>query len=382
MPPDADAQHAGGIFFAQAHGAVDVADGALPGGAGRAAGDLYAHEIQRGDGLLGGYPGQQQRGDAGQAFGVGGQRPAAGHAPLHVVQEGGHQRALPGCPALHVLPGQLGGDPQPDDGGQVFRAGAQPQLLPATPQQRRKRRALAHVQRADAPGAVQLVAGQGQHIGVQRLHVHGDVAEGLHGVAVEGHPPPPGDGADLSRGLERPGLVVGQLYADQPRVRADGPLHRRRVHPAGAVRRHQRDLPAQRPRRVQHRGVLDGRYHRVAAPGQRHGLVVGLGAAGGEQDLLGLGVQQFRDRLPRLAQRPPRGPRRGVGRAGIVPGRLHGLRHRRDHRRVRLRRGRVVQVDHVNTSFVSPHSIQPPLVSLISRSHRPRRGGRPGRRRV
>ena len=73
----------------------------------------------------------------------------------------------------------------PHDAGDVLRTGALAPLLGAALDDARQGDALADVQRADALGAVELVAGQGEHIDVLLLDVDVQMADGLHGVGVE-----------------------------------------------------------------------------------------------------------------------------------------------------------------------------------------------------
>ena len=71
------------------------------------------------------------------------------------------------------------------------------------------------VEGSDPFGAVNLVAGTGEKVDPEGLHVNGNLPEGLDGVGVEKEvglarlPPLPHQLPDLSDRLDRPNLVVG-----------------------------------------------------------------------------------------------------------------------------------------------------------------------------
>src|SRR5699024_9173339 len=69
--------------------------------------------------------------------------------------------------------GQFDGGSQAHDAGQVFRARAQAALLRAAEDQVGDLHALADVERADALGRVELVAGKAEHVHVPVVHVDG-----------------------------------------------------------------------------------------------------------------------------------------------------------------------------------------------------------------
>ncbi len=151
-------------------------------------------------------------------------------------------------------------------------------------------------------------AGDGQHVGVHGLHVHGPVARCLHRVAVEGDLLLPAERADLRDGLHGADLVVGKHDGDQRRILPDGGLQVLQTdHPVlvHVQQRHLKALFFQLVQGVQHGVVLEFggdqvlfALPRAQAGGGDDGLVVGLRAAGGEIDLFGLGVEAFGDGLP------------------------------------------------------------------------------------
>ena len=79
--------------------------------------------------------------------------------------------------------------------------------------------------RAPALGAVELVAGEAQHINVLGLDVDGQVARRLNGVGVEQDALFPAHGADLLNGQDAADLVVGVHDGHETGVRAKGALH-------------------------------------------------------------------------------------------------------------------------------------------------------------
>ena len=151
------------------------------------------------------------------------------------------------------------------------------------------------------------------HVHLQGLHVDGHVARGLHGVAVEGDLLLPAEGADLRDGLDGADLVVGEHDGHQGGILPDGGFQVRKPHHPVLVHVQQRHLEAlffQLRQGVQHGVVfkLGGDQVPLALPGAQagggdDGLIVGLGAAGGEIDLPGIGVEAAGHGLPGLLQR-------------------------------------------------------------------------------
>ena len=68
--------------------------------------------------------------------------------------------------------------------------------------------AAAHIQRAHALRAVELVAGEREHVDIHRVHVDRDLAHGLHGVGVEEDALLVAELADLRDRLDHADLVV------------------------------------------------------------------------------------------------------------------------------------------------------------------------------
>ena len=202
---------------------------------------------------------------------------------------------------------------QTHDAGDVLRAGALAALLRAALDDVGQGDTLPGVQHAHTLGAVELVAGQGQHVDVLLLHVDVQVPGGLHRVRVEQHALFVAHPADLRDGQNGADLVVGVHDGHQTGVLPDGVRHLLRRDGTGAAHVQQRDLEAlffQLLQGVQHRVVLEGGGDDVllalALTDPRRGddgLVVGLAAAGGECDLPEAAPQTVRHTPPRVGQR-------------------------------------------------------------------------------
>ena len=157
-------------------------------------------------------------------------------------------------------------------------------------------------------------------------------------------------------GCTRPELVVDQHHRDHGGVGADGGGHVVGAHDAGRRGRDHVDGESVRLQRVgaAHDGrVLQRGHDQVAAargarrPQHAHG--VGLGAAAGEQDLLGLDLQRGRDLAARRRQRARRRRPGAVGRGGVGVELCRGAAHGVQDLCVRLRRRRIVEIHHNRT---------------------------------
>ena len=84
-----------------------------------------------------------------------------------------------------LLPGKGARHAEAHAQGRRQRARTQSALLAAAREQRNDAHAAAHVQRADALGAVQLVRGQAHEIDAERRHVERDLSGGLGGIGVQ-----------------------------------------------------------------------------------------------------------------------------------------------------------------------------------------------------
>lgn len=120
--------------------------------------------------------------------------------------------------------------------------------------------------------------------------------------------------------------MVGALQDGQRGVRADGGGEGGGGDPAEPVHRDGVDLAAVglvALGDVQHAGVLDRRVDQVgaappvAAQGAEHAQLDGLGAAGGEGDLVGPGAEDLGDGLAGGVEQHP-----GLPAAAVQPGRV------------------------------------------------------------
>ena len=93
---------------------------------------------------------------------------------------------------VHVVDGFLHGRRHAHDAGHILGAATLALFLLAALDEVLEGDAPADVQGADALGAVELVAGQGEHINVHLFHVDGHVTHRLDGVGVEGDLSSPG----------------------------------------------------------------------------------------------------------------------------------------------------------------------------------------------
>ena len=225
-----------------------------------------------------------------------------GHDLLHpadqVVAELGHPGGVVGL----VLHGQLDRGREAGDGRGVDGAGADVALLAAAVHQRGHLDLAAYDERADAVRAADLVPGQGQGVdaGARRSR-RGRSPTAWTASVCTGMPCAPASSTTSATGCEGADLVVGPHHRDQGdglRVALDRLAQRVEVEAARPVDRQQLDgralLLAEPEQRVEHGVVLDGAGQDPhpslvgVAPRPVEALerqVVGLGAAGGEDDL-------------------------------------------------------------------------------------------------
>ena len=156
------------------------------------------------------------------------------------------------------------------------------------------------VQRADALGGVELVAGHGEEIDAEVVHLDGDLADGLGAVAVHQDAAAVGDFGDLRDGLNAADLVIGVHDGDEDGFGSDGLLDLPGVNHAVLVDRQVGGATAlafQVAADFGHGRMLDRRRDDVVAlvtmgaGDALDGVIVGLGAAAGE-DQVGLGAAQ------------------------------------------------------------------------------------------
>ena len=211
------------------------------------------------------------------------------------------------------------------------------------------------VERADPLRALELMGGDRQHVGAERLDVDVDVRRRLDGIDSEQHVAMgPHAATDLGDRLDRPDLVVGEHDRDEDRLVVDRSVELVRIDSPITIDRQLDDLeaePLEIAERVADGMVLDRRGDDsmpagLAGPsGAFEGEVVRLRAAGREDDLARLGVEARRHALVCLVEGGPRlSPER------VRAGRVAELLREEGQHRVeclgpeRRRRG-VVEVD-------------------------------------
>ena len=186
-----------------------------------------------------------------------------------------------------------------------------PALVPATVDERRDPHAglPAHVERAHALGAVDLVRRERHQVGLARVDAEGNLAGALHRVDVEEGAARLHHLADLVHRLHHADLVVGEHHRHQDGVR----LHRRLDHlggdqPVGERLQvgHLAALLLEALAGVEHALVLGLHGDDVVAlvlvevGDALDGEVVGLGGARGPDDLLAGGADEATHLLARL----------------------------------------------------------------------------------
>src|SRR5262249_26097761 len=102
-----------------------------------------------------------------------------------------------------------------DDAGGVLRPGPAAPFVLAAVLDGEHLRPPADVERGHALGPVDLVSGEGHETDTHRVHVDGDLSEGLNGVDVQRHPALARDGPDLGDRLDRTDLAVGVHDTDR-----------------------------------------------------------------------------------------------------------------------------------------------------------------------
>jgi hypothetical protein len=196
------------------------------------------------------------------------------------------------------------------------------------------------------------VAREGQEVDPEGVHVDRDLADGLHPIHVERDLHLAGDAPDLAHGLDGARLGVRVHQRDEDGVRPNGAAHVLGVdHPVaidGQIGRLESVL-LEVLARAQDRVVLDLRGDDVAAaPRMRDALdrhVVGLGAAGGKDDLLFLDLQKARDLLARRLHAVARLAAKAVDARWIAEALPEIREHRLDHVRMHWGRRIVIEID-------------------------------------
>ena len=151
--------------------------------------------------------------------------------------------------------------------------------------------AAADIQRADALGRIELMAGERQHIDAQLVHVNRHRADSLHRIRVEEDIVRPGDLRNFRNRLNGADFVVGKHDRNENRLIGNRLFNVGRVHAAVFVDRQVRHLKAvllEPAARMQHGVMLDNRGNDMVAfflmreSRALDGPVIALGTAAGE----------------------------------------------------------------------------------------------------
>ena len=182
------------------------------------------------------------------------------------------------------------------------------------------------------------------------------MAEALDGIAEIGNAPFFRQRRQAVHILENAGFVVYRLDRDQARMGVDGFFHRFHRDAAVFVRGHIGNgisLLFQLTQRFQHGFMFCSGGNNVPFTGkaQGQGPVIGLCAAGSEEDFLLPCIQQAGNGPPGLLQDPPGMIGRAMHGPGIAEGFGHHLTHPLRHLGIGRRGGGIVQIDHGDSPF-------------------------------
>ena len=266
----------------------------------------------------------------------------------------------------HFVLAKFAGFAESDDAGNVERAGTHAALVAAAVNLSGKLHArilAANVQRADALGAVNLVAGDRHQVDAVFLDVHGNFADGLHCVHMKEDALFFGDLADFRDGLNHADFVVGVHDGDQDGLGRDGAAQIVEIDAAVFLHRQIGDFVAvffEALTGIEHGLVLGHLRDDVVAlfaihfRGAFDGQVGRFRGAAGENDFFRRGVDQLGDLAARVFHGFFGYPAEFVVAAGGVAELLSEIgQHRFDNARVH-RRGRVIV--HINRKL-NCHSI-------------------------
>jgi hypothetical protein len=316
-PPDMATRTRSGRFEDRAHPGA-------PAPAGGTRRDAYSGQVQGAR--------KKVRGDARQPH-VQNVRRAAPSGPMHAQpRHAGHEALFQAVPEggqagrlqVELVQGEREHFGEGGRGGNVFRARAKAPLLRSSQEQRGDRHLWVAHKHPDPAGSSQLVGRQGQQPRAVRgaRYGQGHPSRGLHRVDVNRHAPrfcSPEERVELE---DEAGLGVDPLHRDEGRggIGREGAGQSLRIGSAVGVHRehgHGTPFPRESPGGFAHRRVLEGgKDHgpRRRCPGPtRHGQVVGLRAAPGEDHPACRDPQRLRDPPPRLLEERPRLPALGMG---------------------------------------------------------------------
>ena len=172
------------------------------------------------------------------------------------------------------------------------------------------------------------------------------------------HPLAAADGGNLGDGEDHAGLVVRHHHGDDGGVGPDGFLEQMHVERSVALHGQIGDIVALLleelaevdVRRVLHFGRDDVLLTGIHEQRTVDGAVVRFGAAAREDDLLGVGIDERGDFLPRLLDMSMHLRTERVGTGGVAPKLAQHRNHRVGHFRRDLCRGVVIEVKYLARS--------------------------------
>src|SRR6266446_7706554 len=129
------------------------------------------------------------------------------------------------------------GRPEPNREQRALSPRAPAQLMAGTVNQGFQLDTAPYIERADALGGVELVAGDGEQIDAELVDFGRDLSDRLRRVGVKANSVLPRDGADFLDRLDGADLVVGMHDAYQDRLRSNGATHVLGIDPARAIDR-------------------------------------------------------------------------------------------------------------------------------------------------
>ena len=278
---------------------------------------------------------------------------------------------------LPIHRGQITGHSKTDDLVHRQRAGAQTAFMAAAIHQRLQQgpARLAHVERADTLGAVELVCCKREHVDLHRLDIQRQLAGALRSIDMQGGAVCPAQGADGRNIGDGPGFVIGVHKRDQHGAGTKGGGQLLRLDAPAVPGRQVSDgepLALELMAGIEHRLMFGARADHLgiaaarrftlrfaqsarAARETQNGQIIGFGSTRGEDDITGPRPDQRSDAPARLFNQRPRLPPVGVGRGWIAKRTLsrEALRHTRRNARIDRRRGRVIQINRRSLAHAS-----------------------------
>lgn len=334
---EAEAHGAFDPLVGQAHGLEDGGGKHGASGAGGAGGAIDAGEIEADEERFAGATGEGEVEGVGQALvGVAIDNEVRDDPSQGIDKEEAESVAAFVAP-VHFIASELEGSGHADGEGDRFGAGSSAHLLVSAEGAGNHAVAAVEEESTDAEGAMELMGGKGEGIDPQVVEADRDFADSLGGVAVEG------DGGELTAEvgdvLDGAGFVVGELEGDAVDVAGDGVGEDVALGvDAGFDKGDLADrLGSKVAGGFEDGGMFDGGDEEGrAAFGSRpltievgfagncshgeEGEVVGFGGTAGEEDFVGMGLEQISDGAACGFEGEAGGGAGAVGAGGVAHG--------------------------------------------------------------